>query len=79
MENITDIFIDLIQQHPSIDIAESEFKRLMADDAELHTLYRQWCREVGSSEKRGFLDFCDEYLDGRNEIWDSLSDYDDVE
>ena len=37
----------------------------------------QWCHEVGSSERRGFLDFCEEYLDNQESIWDTLdNDYD---
>lgn len=77
MEDITEYFISIINQTHSIDIAEAEFKRAIADDDNLHRLYRQWCHEVGSSEKRGFMDFCEEYMDGRNEVWNSLNDYDE--
>jgi len=76
-ENITDYFISIIHQTPTIDMAESEFKRALADDDELRRDYREWCQEVGSTEKRGFLDFCEEYVDGQNEVWDSLKDYDE--
>lgn len=76
MNDITEYFIHIIEQSPSYDIAEAEFKRAIADDDELRAAYRQWCHEVGSSEKCGFLDFCEEYRADRNEIWNSLSDYD---
>lgn len=76
-DDITEYFISVIRQTPSIDMAEAEFKRLIADDEELRKAYREWCREVGSSEKNGFLDFCEEYVDGQNEVWDTLTDYDE--
>lgn len=76
-DDITEYFIYIIEQSPSYDIAEAEFKRSLADDSELRAAYSRWCHEVGSSEKCGFMDFCQEYRDDRNEIWNSLSDYDD--
>lgn len=63
----------------SVDIAEAEFKRTIAEDNQLHTLYREWCHDNGSSERNGFLDFCEEYLESQDSKWDSLSDYDDQE
>ena len=36
-----------------------------------------WCHEVGNTERRGFLDFCEEYLSDRDLAWDSLSDFDE--
>ena len=35
MEDITDYFISLLQEHRSVDIAEAEFKRAIAEDDEL--------------------------------------------
>ena len=78
MIDITEVFKQYLEQYDSVDIAESEFKKQMHEDPELRTAYRTWCHEVGSSEKRGFMDFCEEYLDNKNDIWDSLSsDYDE--
>ena len=77
IEDITEYFINIINQTQSIDMAEAEFKRNMAEDDDLRNAYRDWCHEVGSTEKKGFLDFCDEYVDSRNEVWDSLTDYDE--
>ena len=76
-EDITDYFISIITQMPSIDMAEAEFKRALADDEELRRSYREWCHEQSSTEKRGFLDFCEEYVADQNDVWNSLSDYDD--
>ena len=77
MEDISDYFISLLQEHRSVDIAEAEFKRAIAEDDELRAEYRQWCHEVGNSEKYGFVDFCKEYLEDQDQVWQSLSEYDD--
>ena len=74
---ITEYFERLLEQTGGIDMAEAEFKRAIADDAELHALYREWCHENGSSERNGFLDYCDEYMESQDSKWDSLSEYDD--
>ena len=77
MNDITDFFRDLLNQHRSIDIAYTEFVRLLEDDEELRVDYRDWCEENGYSEKKGFLIFCDEYMDSQDSIWESLNDYDE--
>lgn len=75
--DITELFRRLISQTGSIDVAEQEFKKMIGEDAELHRCYREYCHEVGSTERRGFLDFADEYMDNQEQIWRSLSDYDE--
>ena len=77
MNDITDLFIDILSQHRSIDIADDAFKKMLPDDPELHAAYREWCASNGSSEKNGFIDFCEEYLAEQDSIYDSLSDYND--
>jgi len=77
MEDITQLFIEILHQADSVDVAESEFKKMIGEDEELHHRYREWCHEVGSSERKGFLDFCDEYLADRESVWDNLSDFDE--
>lgn len=79
MENITDFFLTIIKQSPSIDIAEAEFKRALIDDPDLKARYREYCRETGTSERRGFLDFCDSYMENEDEVWNTLSDFDNQE
>lgn len=77
---ITDFFLDLLKEYGSVDIADAEFKKQLHEDSDLHAAYREWCHEVGSSEKRGFLDYCEEYLESQESIWDNLKDeYDDYE
>lgn len=77
MNNFTDLFDDLLRSCGSVDIAEAEFKRMVAESAELRAEYRQWCHETGHTERRGFLDYAEEYLDSQDTIWDSLTDYDE--
>lgn len=77
MTDITHLFNSLLEQYRSIDIAEAEFKKLLLDDDVLLEEYREWCHAVGSSEKRGFLDYCDEYKMSQDSVWDSLKDFDE--
>lgn len=77
MNDITELFQDLLQQYGSIDIAEAEFKKRINEDAELHATYSEWCHAVGSSEKKGFLDYCEEYIESQDSIYDTLTDYDE--
>lgn len=77
--NITGIFEDLLHQTGSVDMAEAEFKRMVADDPELRTLYRRWCADRGCTERRGFADYCEEWLDTQASIWENLKDTDDDE
>ncbi len=74
MIDLTDLFNELLQQYGSIDIAEAEFKKLIHENPELRKQYKDWCHEVGSSEKRGFFDYCEEYFESQDSIWDNLKD-----
>lgn len=77
MNDITILFDEILAQHRSVDIAEAEFKRLIGEDADLRLAYKDWCESTGSSEKNGFRDYCDEYIDSQESIWDTLNDYDE--
>lgn len=79
MENITDLFLTIIHQSHSSDMAEAEFRRMLVDDPALRRQYREYCREEGCSERRGFLDFCENYFENQNDVWNSLSDFDNQE
>lgn len=71
------LFIELLSSHGNVDVAEAEFKRMILDDDELHAQYHEWCHENGHTERRGFLDFAEEYIANQNSVWDSFdSDYD---
>ena len=75
MTDITELFLQIIHQYKSVDIAEAEFKKMLHEDQDLREEYREWCDAVGSSEKMGFLDYCDEYMDSQESIYDTLNDY----
>lgn len=77
MEQLTQYFTQLIVQSKSLDIAEAEFKRMLADDPELRAEYSEWCASMGTTERHGFREFCEEYMESEDNIWDSLRDYDD--
>lgn len=74
MEELTTLFDELLRSYGNVDVAESEFKRLMSDDDDLHELYRLWCDETGHTERRGFLDYAEEYIANQNSVWDTLTD-----
>lgn len=78
MEEIQELFVSLINQHGSLDIAEAEFRRMLVDEPDMKRRYREYCRLVGSSERNGFKDFCDEYMEGQDEVWGSLRDPDGI-
>lgn len=79
MYDIEEYFRQIISQHHSVDIADSEFKRLLAEDPQLRQEYSEWCHIVGSSERRGFRDFCEELIASQDSVWDSLTDFDNEE
>ena len=53
-----------------------EFHKMIADDPALRDQYRQWCHEIGNTERNGFRDYCNEYIENQESVWDSLTDYD---
>lgn len=79
MEDITEYFIHILNQSPSYDIAEAEFRRALVDSQDLRRQYRAYCRENGTSERSGFAEFAEEYLSQESSKWNALSDYDDIE
>lgn len=77
MNDITQVFNSLLEQYGSIDIAENEFKKMIVEDETLRYEYEEWCHVVGSSEKKGFLDYCEEYKRNQDSVWESLKDFDE--
>lgn len=77
MENIEEFFESLLAQHHSIDIADSDFKKMLAEDPELKEDYSEWCHLVGSTERLGFRDWCEEYLESKDSVWETLADTDE--
>lgn len=79
MEEMHDLFVHIINQTDSLDMAESEFRHLLVDDPELRRQYREYCREMGTSERNGFKDFCEDFMQEQDNVWNSLSDFDNQE
>lgn len=73
MIDIMEVFHSVVSQCRSVDIAESDFKKLIYEDRDLHSAYKEWCHENGYTEKIGFVEYCNEYLDEEESIWDALS------
>lgn len=76
MNDITSLFDSLLRSMHHVDMAFAEFKRMIDDDPVLHAQYAEWCDETGHTERRGFLDYAEEYIENQNSVWDSLTDYD---
>lgn len=74
MDELLTTFENVLQAHGNVDIAEAEFKRLIGEDDDLHEAYHEWCVENGHTERRGFLDWAEEYISNQNSVWDTLTD-----
>lgn len=76
MNDISNLIVSLLETHRSVDIANREFRRMIDDDDTLRNDYAQWCDDHGYTQRYGFQDFAETYIEGANSIWDSLTDYD---
>lgn len=75
MDDISILIQDLLSQFGSIDIAESEFKRRINEDSTLKSEYKEWCESMDYRERDAFIQYCHEYLESNESIFDTLSDY----
>ncbi len=73
MIDIFEIFQTVIKHNRSIDMAESEFKRMICDDNEIKKAYKEWCTHEGYTEKKGFIEYCQTVFDEEESKWDSLN------
>lgn len=76
MIDIIAVFESVISHNRSIDMADSEFKRMLYDDNEIKSAYKQWCQDEGYTEKYGFVEYCQQYFDEEERRWDSLKSED---
>lgn len=76
MVDIVKVFEDVLSRARSIDMAESEFKCLLCDDPELRASYKEWCAEEDTTEKLGFVEYCEMRFDEEETLWDALNDDD---
>lgn len=77
MTELEEILASFLSTHGSVDIAEHEFKKALAEDPELKARYRNWCDDMGYTERHGFREYAAEYLENIDSVWDSLTDYDE--
>lgn len=75
IEDIPSLIARLLSQLGSVDIAESEFKRMINDDAQMKSEFKAWCEEMGYKENSAFIDYYDEYIVDNDLAFDTLSDY----
>ncbi len=79
MTYISDLLKSLLEHNRSAELAENEFRKLMAEDENLKENYSEWCETLGYDIKTGFIDYMDELIEMRADIWDSLNEYEDSE
>lgn len=77
MTDISSMIKELLVRFGSIDIAESEFKRLLFEDETLKTYFKEWCEAMGYRERTAFVEYCHECLDNHESAFDSLAEYDE--
>lgn len=71
------IFDNLFQQNRSLDVADSEFRKILCDDPDLRKQYKNWCREMGYTDRKGFIEYGYEYFDNEESRWDVLENIDE--
>lgn len=72
MEDIQRLIDSLLDELKSIDIAESEFRRLIYEDAGLRAAYAEWCVANDCSERHGFNEYCHRKLASDSERWEDI-------
>ena len=77
MADIEELLRSLIDQHRSIDIVESEFKRILNEDKTIKDDYTAWCEEEGYSYRKGYHEFIQQFFDSENSIWNSFIQFED--
>lgn len=75
--NIAEYYISLLEQFRTVHLAEREFRRQMDDDPRLSAEYAEWCEENDYSLRDGLREFGEEYMEEREQRWESLNDFDD--
>ncbi len=74
---IEDVIQSLIDQHGSIDFVESEFLRMINEDADLKNAYNEWCEVLDYSPKTGFKEYIEEVFESKDSIWNALTEFED--
>ena len=67
----------MLKQFVNIDMVEREFQRHLHEDPEMKAAYKAWCDEMGYTTKNGYKDHIQEYLESKENAWDSLKQFED--
>ncbi len=76
MNDILEVFEHIIKQYRTLDMCEKELHLLLNEDSALRADYKEWCETMGYTERKGFAEFFQEYVDREGSVWDSLEDQD---
>ncbi len=70
--DIQDIFENIFSESDyDLKTAEEEFRELLKTDVNVKSIYKEWCDEMGYTERKGFKS----YFVNKNEsetIWDTI-------
>ncbi len=77
MTDMEKLLRSLIDQYRSIDIVESEFKRMLNEDNTIKDDYISWCEEFGYSPKKGYREYIQQIFESEDSIWDSFIQFED--
>ncbi len=75
--NISEILRSLLDEYSSVDMAESEFSRMLNEDDNLKSQYYIWCEENGYSPKTGYEEYIEDFFENQESMWDILNEYED--
>lgn len=68
---ITELFEFHMSQFSDIELAEENFREEINNNPRLKQQYKEWCDELGYSERKGFRSYFLNKTESDN-IWDSM-------
>ncbi len=77
--DITEYYTTLLEQFRSVKYAEQELRRQMDDDPELAREYADWCADCELEPRHALREFGEQYMEQREERWEALNDYDNID
>ena len=70
MRDVTEIMQAFYAKHNDLVISEKRFHETLELDKQLKELYREWCEDMGVSERKGFRNYIENQE--QDTIWDSM-------
>lgn len=68
---ITELFEFHLSQCQDMELAEENFREEMESNPDLKKQYKEWCEEMGYTERKGFKSYFLNKSESDN-IWDSI-------